>query len=202
MAGEQKYTTMVGVDMLYYAKVTSDTTTAYTAETPVRIPGLTEAGVNMNPQSGAFYADNGIYDTATGMGDLDVSIACADVPPQLRSELFGFDYDASTGEVAAKDINAPYVAILYRVMKASGAYRYVCIYKAKAVPNEDRAQTKGGSINFQTNGFTLKGAKRMKDGRYYRMLDDDDPNLPEGVTPEIIAQKWFTEVDWAIAVGV
>lgn len=199
MAGEQKYTPMVGVDMLYYAKVTSDTTTAFTAEKPTRIPGLTEAGVNMNPQTGSFYADNGVYETATGMGDIDVSIACADVPPSLRADLFGFDYDASTGEVGVSDINAPYVAILYRVMKSSGAYRYVCIYKAKAVPNEERAQTKGGSINFQTNGFTLKGAKRLKDGRAYRMLDDDDPNLPTGVTPEIIAQKWFSDVEWAIS---
>ena len=33
------------------------------------------------------------------------------------------------------------------------------------------------------------------------MLDSDDPNLPEGVTPALIEQKWFTDVDWAIATG-
>ena len=81
------------------------------------------------------------------------------------------------------------------------AYRYVTIYKAKAAPNEDRVQTKGGSINFQTNGFALKGSKRFKDGRVDRILDDDDPNLPAGVTPEIIAAKWFTDVEWVIAAG-
>lgn len=199
MANNQNYTAMVGVDMLYYAKVTTDSTTAYAAGTPERIPGLTEAGVNMNPQTGTFYADNGAYDTATGVGDIDVSIACADVPPSLRADLYGFEYDAETGELAASDINAPYVAILYRIMKANGAYRYICIYKAKAVPNEEKASTKGGSINFQANGFTLKAAKRMKDGRYYRILDDDDPKLPAGVTPAVIAEKWFSDVDWTIS---
>ena len=199
MAGEQKYTPMVGVDMLYYAKVTSDTTAEYTAETPVRIPGLTEAGVNMNPQISTFYADNGPYATDTALGDLDVSIACADVPPKLKADLFGFAFDESTGELSVSDLKPSDVAILYRIANSSGGHRYVCIYKAKAVPNEERAQTKGGSINFQTNGFTLKGARRLKDGRLFRILDDNDPSLPAGVTPELIQEKWFSDVDWAVA---
>lgn len=198
---EQTYIPVVGVDMLYYAKVTADSATGYTAETPKRIPGITEAGVNLNAQTGTFYADNGPYDSAVGMGEVDVAIACADVPPALRGELYGMEYDNTTGELVTKDLNPPYVAIQYRIQKSNGAYRYVTIYKAKAAPNEDRVQTKGGSINFQTNGFALKGSKRFKDGRVDRILDDDDPNLPAGVTPEIIAAKWFTDVEWAIAAG-
>lgn len=199
MSNEQNYVPMIGVDKLYYAKVTSDTTTTYTAGTPIAIPGLTEAGVNLNPQSSTFYADNGPYAVATALGDCDVAIACADVPPKLRADLFGFDYDASTGELSMDDINPNDVAILYRVQKQNNAYRYVCIYKARATPNEESAQTKGGSINFGTNGFSLKASKRLKDGRLYRLLDDDDPNLPTGVTPALIEEKWFSEVDWAIA---
>lgn len=201
MAGEQKYIPMVGVDKLAYAKVTSNTVSAYTAATPVMVPGLTEAGVNLNPQSSTFYADNGPYENATALGDCDIAIACADVPPQMKSELFGFSYDSETGLVSASDINSPDIAILYRMMKSNGAYRYFRFFVAKAVPNEERAQTKGGSINFQTNGFSLKGAKRLKDGRLYEILDDDDPNLPEGVTPALIAEKWFSEVDWQVAAG-
>ena len=199
MANEQKYIPMVGVDMLYYAKVTTDTQTEYAASTPTRVPGLTEAGINPNAQSSTFYADNGAYDNAVALGDLDIAIACADVPPGLQKDLFGYKYDAETGEMAVSDVNPPYVAILYRIQKSNGAYRYVTIYKAKAVPNEEKAQTKGGSINFQSNGFSLKGAKRLSDGRLYRVLDDDDPNLPAGVTPAIIASKWFSDVGWAIS---
>lgn len=103
MSNEQNYVPMIGVDKLYYAKVTSDTTTTYTAGTPIAIPGLTVAGVNLNPQSSTFYADNGPYAVATALGDCDVAIACADVPPKLRADLFGFDYDASTGELSRDD---------------------------------------------------------------------------------------------------
>lgn len=196
---KQNYIPMIGVDMLHYAKVTSDTKTEYAAETPKAISGLTEAGFNLNPQTGTFYADNGPYDTATGLGEFDIAIACADVPPSLRGELFGADYDEATGELLTGDINSPYIAIQYRVQKSNGAYRYVTIFKAKAIPNEERVQTKGGSINFQTNGFSMKGARRFKDNKMYRILDDDDPNLPEGVTPALIEQKWFSDVSWVIA---
>lgn len=199
MAMEQKYIPMIGVDMLHYAKVTADSTTEYTAESPTRVAGLTEAGINLNPQTGTFYADNGPYAAAAALGEFDIAISCADVPPSLRADLFGYDYDAATGELLMTDLNPPDVAIQFRVQKSDNAYRYFTIYKAKAVPNEERVQTKGGSINFQTNGFSLKGAKRLKDGALYRQLDDDDPNLPEGVTPEVIASKWFTDVDWAVA---
>lgn len=199
MSKEQVYIPMTGVDMLHYAKVVTDTTTVYTADTPIRVPGTTEIGFNINAQTGTFHADNGPYATATALGEMDGAVACADVPPKMRSDLYGFDYDEETGEMTASDINSPDTAFLYRIQKSNGAYRYVCIYKAKAAPNEERVQTKGGSINFQTNGFALKAAKRFKDGRFYRILDDDDPNLPEGVTPELIAEKWFSEVDWKIS---
>jgi len=201
MAAEQKYIPMIGVDKLHYAVVTVDTASAYTTETPKAIPGLTEAGFNMNGQISTFYADNGAYDTAAGNGEFDIAIACADVPGALKAALFGFEYDDSTGELAAGEIRAHDVAIQYRIQKSNGAYRYVTIYKAKAIPNEERVQTKGGSINFQTNGFSLKGAMRLKDGRLMRTLDDDDPNLPTGVTPEIIASKWFTAIDWQVGTG-
>ena len=199
MANTQNFVPMVGVDMLHYAKVSTDSTGNYSVDKIKKVPGTTESGFNMNGQISTFYADNGAYDTATAVGDFDVSIACADVTPEMQSDMYGFDYNEETGELSGSDINAPYVAVLYRIQKSNGAYRYVKIFKAKAVPNEEKAQTKGGSINFQTNGFTLKAAKRLKDGLYFRKLDSDDPKLPEGVTNETIEANWFTDIDWSPA---
>ncbi len=192
---------MIGVDMLHYAKITKDSAAEYTAETPKRVSGLTEAGFNVNGQSATFYADNGPYETAAGLGEFSAAIACADVTPEMSADIYGYDYNAETGELSVDKLDPPYIAIQYRIQKSNGAYRYVTIYKARAIPNEEKYTTSGGAINFATNGFSLKGAKRMKDGRIYRILDDDDQNLPVGVTPELIAAKWFTSVDWVIAAG-
>lgn len=188
------YVPMTGVDMLHYAVVTTDTSTEYAAEDPVPVPGATEVGFNVNAQTGTFYADNVPYATDTALGEIDVAVACADVPPSMRAAIYGYLYDATTGELKEGELKSVAVALMYRIRKSNGAYRYVTIYNAKAAPNEERVQTKGGSINFQTNGFSMKAATRAKDKMIRSILDDDDPKLPTGVTPETIAAKYFTAV--------
>ena len=195
---EQVYLPMIGVDKLYHGRVLTDTALGITGEVPKAIPGLTEVGFNTNAKLASFFADNGSYEVAGTNGELDGGIAIADVPPYLAAELFGDSYDETTGELLGGEINPPYEFIQYRVKKSSGAYRYVTIFKIKCVPNADKVNTTGGSINFQTNGFAFKAVNTLFSGDFKRTLDDDDPNLPEGVTPEIIADNWFTDIFWAI----
>lgn len=195
----QNYVPMVGVDKLHYGKITSDTAEGITGTVPVEITGLTEAGFNRNAQSSTFYADNGPYATAAASGDFDGAIAVADIPPALYPDLYGDAYDTQTGELLIGDIESPECFIQYRIQKSNGAYRYVTVYKCKFTPNETKVQTKGGSINFQTNGFSFKASKTKYNGKLCRILDDDDPKLPAGVTPAIIASKWFTDVNWVIS---
>lgn len=194
------YLPVVSVDMLHYGKLTADTTAEIKGETPKRIHGLTEAGFNRNGSVSTFFADGGPYCTATAGGEIDGAIACADVPPELKSELYGDKYDSQTGELLMGDFNSPEIFIQYRIQKANGAFRYVTVFKCKCVDNSDgKIQTKGGSINFQQNGFAFKASNTLYNGHFCRILDDDDTNLPSNVTPAIIASKWFTDINWKIA---
>ncbi len=194
------YVPMVGVDMLHYGTVTSDSTTEITGTVPTRIFGVTEAGFNRGGSVSTFFAENIAYATAASGGEIDGAIACADVPPNLKSALYGDSYDEQTGELLMGEFDSPITFIQYRIMKSTGAYRYVTVFKCTCVDNSDgKVQTKGGSINFQTNGFAFKAANTMFNGKFARILDDDDPNLPEGVTPAVIAANWFTDIYWKIA---
>lgn len=195
----QVYMPVVSVDSFHYGRVLTDTKDGITGEVPKAVPGLVEAGYNRNAQSATFFADGGPYATAVGAGEFDGSIGVADIPAGLSSGFYGDDYNSSTGELQLGDINSPDNFIQYRVEKSTGAWRYVTIYKAKFMPNEQTAQTRGGSVNFQTNGFSFKAANTVFNGKAARILDDDDPNLPEGVTPEVIAANWFTDIYWEIA---
>lgn len=196
---EQVYMPVIGIDNLHYGKVISDSTSGITGEEPKVIPGMTEAGYNRNGNVNTFFADNVSYCTATGSGEIDGAFAVADVPPNLSSELYGDQYDEETGELLMGDIDSPDVFIQYRIQKSNGSWRYVTIYKIKCVPNASNVTTKGGQINFQTNGFSFKAANTIYNGKFCRILDDDDPNLPEGVTPEVIAENWFTDINWKIS---
>ena len=201
MAGEQIYMPVIGVEKLHYGKITADSSTAITGEQPKPIPGLTEIGFNRNGQLSTFFADNMAYCTASATGEIDGAVAAADVPPGLANELYGDTYNAETGELLMGDINSPDIFIQYRVKKSTGAWRYVTLYKVKCAPVEQKVTTKGGNINFQTNGFSFKAANTIFNGNFGRILDDDDPNLPEGVTPKLIEDNWFTDVNWQISVG-
>lgn len=199
MPNNQAYMPVVSVDKFHYGKLLTDTKEGITGETPKAVPGLVEAGFNRNAQSATFFADGGPYATAVGAGEFDGSIGVADIPPSLSADFYGDSYDEATGELQLGNIDSPENFIQYRVQKSTGAWRYITIFKAQFMPNEQTAQTKGGSINFQTNGFSFKAANTIFTGKAARMLDDDDPNLPEGVTPLVIEENWFTDVYWEIA---
>lgn len=194
----QVYMPVVNVDNFHYGKVLSDTAEGIAGQEPKAVPGLVEVGFNRNAQSATFFADGGPYATATGAGEFDGAVGVADIPAGLSADFYGDTYDSKTGELLLGEINSPDNFIQYRVQKSTGAWRYVTIYKAKFMPNEQNAKTKGGSVDFQTNGFSFKAAQTVFNGKAARMLDDDDPNLPTGVTPEVIAEKWFTDINWEI----
>lgn len=195
MSNTQSYVPMIGVDMLHYAKLKTDTSESYETETPIAVLNTTEAGFGVGSQSASFYADNKLVDIATTTGDIDVAIAVADVIPSMKADIYGYDY-SETGVLSGGNLNPPYIAYAYRIQKSNGAYRYVRIFKTKASPNEERVQTKGGSINFQTNGFSAKAAVRAKDSQAFETLDSDDPKLPTGVTNATIESKWFSDFTW------
>lgn len=196
---EQIYLPVIGIDNLHYGKVTADSSAAYTGSTPVAIPGMTEAGYNRNAQISSFFADNVTYCTAAGNGEIDGAFAVADVPPKLASDLYGDKYNAETGELLMGEMNPPDVFLQYRIKKSNGAWRYITLYKVKCAPVDQKVVTQGNSINFQTNGFTFKAAYSTYNGSFCRVVDDDDPNLPNGVTAALIAEKYFTEANWEIS---
>ena len=84
----------------------------------------------------------------------------------------------------------------YRIKKSDNSYRYIRFLKCKPATPDSTATTQGGSIAFQDGTIAMQLANRLADGLFDQILDDDDPGLPEGVTPEIIAEKWFTKPMW------
>lgn len=167
---EQNYMPVKGVDMLYYGTVTADTAEGYTGATPKRIPGLVEIGFNTNPQTGTFWADNGPYASAADIGETEVTISCADLPPSVRAEILGQGYDNTTGVYTGGSPVPPYIFIQYRLQKFNGAYRYVTVLKAIAAENSRTNTTYSGSINAQTFGITCKAVKSINYDALYRIL--------------------------------
>jgi len=185
----------IGVDEFWFAQLDKDETGS-TPEfgTSIKVPGLVNVGFNPNAQTDTFNADNGPYASAAQTGNLQLTVGLADVPPELRAIWFGQYYE--DGVLEEGQINPIEMAIAYRVKKSDNSYRYFWLYKTKAAPPSESTDTQGTSINFQSDSITINCSMLVSTGKYRRVLDDDDPSLPEGVTPEDIAENWFKDPLW------
>jgi phi13 family phage major tail protein len=135
------------------------------------------------------------YVAAAQLGDMSIAVQSADIPPDVRAEWYGQEY--SEGLLIEGQINPIEMAFGYRIKKANGAYRYIWHYKVKPTPPDETTQTQGNSINFQDGSVNMQATMRLSDGTHRKVVDDDDPNLPEGINVETIAQNFFTDLDWA-----
>ena len=149
--------TRIGCDNLVYAKMkTEDTAAAAPAyDTVVPAPGVMSININPNGSLETLFADDGPMETATTLGKIDVEIQKNELTTQNKADLLGHEIDANGAVVYGDSDVPPYVAIGFRTLKSNGKYRYVWLYKGKFTEPEDANETKGDSINFQSD--TISG---------------------------------------------
>lgn len=188
---------MVGLTNLHYAKLLTDVapegTTAGTCtyDTPIRIPGAITANFSPNAANDTLFADDGPYDTASTLGAMTLELNVADLPPAVRADLLGADYDTATGVLkhSSEDI-PPYVAVGMSVKKSNGADRYIWYLKGKFTAPDDNNQTKADSINWNTPTITGNFLKRDADNLWRAAIDTDDPAVTA-----TMKNAWFTNVN-------
>jgi len=191
--------TRIGCDNLVYAIMTAEDTvsTPPTYSVPIRAPGVISVNINPNASQETLFADDGPYETATTLGSIDVEINKAQLTSQNKADLLGHTIDSNGAVVFAGNDIAPFVAIGFRSLKSNGNYRYVWLYKGRFIAPEDNNETKGDSINFQTDTISgqfvkliyeyVVAGRRLQPWKYE--LDQDAP----GASASLIA-TWFTSV--------
>ena len=65
-----------------------------------------------------------------------------------------------------------------------------------SVPAQQGQSAVSGNIHYQTADVTFSGFQTNYDKNSFAILDDDDPNLPEGITKEDIEENWFKDPTW------
>jgi phi13 family phage major tail protein len=149
--------TRIGCDNLVYALMeTEDTAVSAPVYGDVKsAPGVISVNINPNASQETLFADDGPMETATTLGKIDVEINKAELTTENKADLLGHNIDTNGGIVYGDSDVPPWVAIGFRTLKSNGKYRYVWLYKGKFTDPEDNNETKGDSINFQTD--TIKG---------------------------------------------
>jgi len=184
----------IGLDRLYYAKITEATTGDETYDTPVILAKAISAELSVELAEATLYADDGAAEIIKEFKNGKLSLGVDDIGRKAAEELTGSTADENGVLISASEDGGNPVAIGFRAKKANGKYRYFWLYRVKfGVPSTNLA-TKGDSISFQTPTIEGTISRRNKlDGNGNHPWKAEANADDEGVSAETIS-GWYTKV--------
>ena len=184
----------IGLDRLYYAKITENENGEETYDTPVPLAKAITAELSVELAEATLYADDGAAEVVKEFQSGTLTLGVADIGVAAAEVLTGATLDDNKVLISASEDGGDPVAIGFRAKKANGKYRYFWLYRVKFGIPATNLQTKGDSITFSTptiEGTVMRRNKPDGQGKHpwKAEVSEDDP----GVLPETIA-GWYTEV--------
>lgn len=95
---------------IHYAILTSDTPEGAAYETPQPLVGAISASISPTTNQEKLWADDGVFDIASQLGDITLELELAALPMKAQAVLLGHKYEHGVMVQNASD-EAPYVAI-------------------------------------------------------------------------------------------
>ena len=184
----------IGLDKLFYAKITEDESGDETYATPVQLAKAMTADLSVELAEATLYADDGASEIVKEFKNGTLSLGVDDIGAAVASDLTGATIDANGVVVSASEDGGEPVAVGFRAKKSNGKYKYYWLYRVKfGIPATNLA-TKGDSITFSTP--TIEGTilRRNKvDGKGKHPWKAEVTEGDTGVTADIIA-NWYKQV--------
>lgn len=184
----------IGLDRLYYAKITENENGEETYDTPVPLAKAITAELSVELAEATLYADDGAAEVVKEFQSGTLTLGVADIGVDAAEVLTGATLDDNKVLISTSEDGGAPVAIGFRAKKANGKYRYFWLYRVKFGIPATNMQTKGDSITFSTptiEGTVMRRNKPDGQGKHpwKAEVSEDDP----GVSPETIT-GWYTEV--------
>lgn len=140
----------IGLDKLYYAKITEDENGNETYGTPASLAKAMTAELSVELAEATLYADDGAAEIVKEFQSGTLSLGIDDIGAATASVLTGAVIDDNKVLVSTSEDTGDSVAIGFRAKKANGKYRYFWLYKVKFGIPATNLTTKGESIEFST----------------------------------------------------
>lgn len=159
----------IGLDRLYYAKITEAAGGDETYATPVQLAKAISADLSVELAEATLYADDGAAEIVKEFKSGTLSLGVDDIGASVASDLTGASIDDNHVVISGSEDGGDPVAIGFRAKKANGRYKYYWLYRVKfGVPATNLA-TKGDSITFSTptiEGTILRRNKLDGNGKH------------------------------------
>lgn len=159
----------IGLDKLYYAKITEAADGEETYDTPVQMAKAISAELSIELAEATLYADDGAAESVKDFQSGTLTLGMDDIGASVAADLTGAITDENGVLISAGENTGAPVAIGFRALKADGKYRYFWLYRVKFGIPSTNLQTKGDSITFQTpsiEGTVLRRNKADTSGKH------------------------------------
>jgi len=159
----------IGLDKLYYAKITEDAEGNETYAAPVQLAKAISADLSVELAEATLYADDGAAEIVKEFKSGTLSLGVDDLGGSVASDLTGSTIDNNGVVISTAEDGGDPVAVGFRAKKSNGKYRYFWLYRIKFGIPATALATKGDSITFNTptiEGTIMRRNKMDAKGRH------------------------------------
>lgn len=184
----------IGLDKLYYAKITEGENGEESYDTPKSLAKAMTAELSVELAEATLYADDGAAEVVKEFQSGTLTLGIDDIGAAAAEILTGAKIDNNKVLVSASEDGGASVAIGFRAKKANGKYRYFWLYRVKFGIPATNLTTKGESIEFSTptiEGTVMRRNKPDTEGRHPWKAEVSEDDM--GVNAETIT-SWYTAV--------
>ena len=184
----------IGLDKLFYAKITEDKDGNETYAAPVQLAKAMTADLSVELAEATLYADDGAAEIVKEFKSGTLSLGVDDLGGAVASDLTGSTIDNNGVVISTAEDGGTPVAVGFRAKKSNGKYRYFWLYRIKFGIPATALATKGDSITFNTP--TIEGTimRRNKvDGKGKHPWKAEVTEGDSGVSAATIT-NWYKEV--------
>lgn len=184
----------IGMDRLFYAKITEDQNGEETYGISIRLAKAIKADLSIELAEAVLYADDGAAAVIKDFKSGTLSLSVDDIGTTAAQDLTGAVADDNGVLISASENEGVPVAIGFRALKPDNRYRYFWLYRVKFGVPSTNLQTKGDSITFSTptiEGTVMRRNKLDGQGKHpwKAEVTEGDP----GVSEKTIS-NWYAQV--------
>lgn len=184
----------IGLDKLFYSKITEDAEGNETYATPVSLAKAMTAELSIELAEATLYADDGASEVVKEFQSGTLTLGVDDIGVSVAEDLTGAKIDSNKVLISTGEDGGCPVAVGFRAKKANGKYRYFWLYRVKFGIPATNLTTKGESIEFSTpsiEGTVMRRNKADSKGTHpwKAEINEDDA----GVNSKTITD-WYKQV--------
>lgn len=175
----------IGLKDLVYAPITEGEGGVATYGAVKKLAEVMTADLSVTVAEGILHADDAVSESVKEFVKGALKLGIKDLETETVAELLGQTVDNDKVIYGGAEDEPPYVAVGFRAKKKGAKYRYIWLYKVKfKIPNE-KFQTKGESIQFNTPEI---------EGEFFTRADGLWKADYTGLETSEVAKAFLTEV--------